>query len=391
MSSDEQVRAALRRPQRPAPDEAGAYERFLRRRTALRRRVQVTVAVGAVLLILGGVVAVRLLPLAAPAVVPPAGPPAAGAPRTFVGQIVRNGKPQTAIIDVNSGRIVRLVPGVERVLERRPARSLPIVLSPDLRTMYVWGGSTPPQCGTIKWTQVDLATGATHPAFGGLTGLGTFSLSADGRSMAFVRTMATSAADAFCPTELVVRDLATGRQRVWTIPAHDNVLGLQLSPDATQLVYTLSQESAGTPPIKVSRQSLHVLPLVGTTSVTQGRDLPPVGANPCTGATTARFLGGSERLLVLELQGCRNGSYSLQRAGNLLFEYNLRTGRVSSITPLDLPPSDVLNMDVDRSGKYVIFGTARNANTLHPGIVYVLRDGRLKRVPFSGDCWQADW
>jgi hypothetical protein len=390
MSSDEQVRAALRRPQRPAPDEAGAYERFLRRRTALRRRVQVTVAVGAVLLILGGVVAVRLLPLAAPAVVPPAGPPAAGAPRTFVGQIVRNGKPQTAIIDVNSGRIVRLVPGVERVLERRPARSLPIVLSPDLRTMYVWGGSTPPQCGTIKWTQVDLATGATRPAFGGLTGLTTFSLSADGRSMAFVRMTAPSSADAFCPRELVVRDLATGRQRVWTIPAHGDVIDPQLSPDATQLVYVLYQESTGTPPIKV-RQSLHVLPLIGTTSVTQGRDLLSVGANPCPGAMTARFLGGGERLLVLQAQGCRNGSFNPQHAGNLLFEYNLRTGQVSSITPLDLPPSDVLNMDVDRSGKHVIFGTARNADTLHPGIVYVLRDSHLKRVPFSGDCWQADW
>jgi hypothetical protein len=73
MSSDEQVRAALRRPQRPAPDEAGAYERFLRRRTSHRRRVQATVAVGAVLLILGGVVAVRLLPVGS--TVPPVAPP----------------------------------------------------------------------------------------------------------------------------------------------------------------------------------------------------------------------------------------------------------------------------------------------------------------------------
>jgi hypothetical protein len=73
MSSDEQVRAALRRPQRPAPDEAGAYERFLRRRAFRRRRVQVGVAISAVLLLLGGVVAVRLLPVGS--AVPPVAPP----------------------------------------------------------------------------------------------------------------------------------------------------------------------------------------------------------------------------------------------------------------------------------------------------------------------------
>jgi len=88
MSSDEQVRAALRRPQRPAPDEAGAYERFLRRHTSHRRRVQVTVAISAVLLILGGVVAVRLLPVGS--TVPPVAPPSTAPPVTLsLGQLER--------------------------------------------------------------------------------------------------------------------------------------------------------------------------------------------------------------------------------------------------------------------------------------------------------------
>jgi hypothetical protein len=88
MSSDEQVRAALRRPQFPAPDETGAYERFLRRRASHRRRVQVSLAVGAVLLILGGVVAVRLLPVGS--TVPPVAPPSTAPPVTLsLGQLER--------------------------------------------------------------------------------------------------------------------------------------------------------------------------------------------------------------------------------------------------------------------------------------------------------------
>jgi hypothetical protein len=78
MSSDEQVHAALRRPQRPAPDEAGAYERFLRRRTSHRHRVRVSVAISAVLLVACGVVAVRLLPVGS--TVPPVAPPSTISP-----------------------------------------------------------------------------------------------------------------------------------------------------------------------------------------------------------------------------------------------------------------------------------------------------------------------
>ncbi|HEX5882521.1 MAG TPA: hypothetical protein VF468_30010 [Actinomycetota bacterium] len=26
-----------------------------------------------------------------------------------------------------------------------------------------------------------------------------------------------------------------------------------------------------------------------------------------------------------------------------------------------------------------------------PATVYVVRDGRPEKVPFAGDCWQADW
>jgi dipeptidyl aminopeptidase/acylaminoacyl peptidase len=383
MSSDEQLRAALRRPQRPAPDEAGAYERFLRRRTALRRRVQVSVAVGTVLLIVGGVVAVRLLPNAAPAVVAPAGPPAADTPRTFVGQLVSGtGKSQLAIIDVRSGRIVHRVPG----WERWPAGTIPVAISPDLRSAYLMGRATSKlPCGSIPFQRVDLQSGATHPVFTRLAGLWYFTLSADGRSIAYVRMTDPNTTEPICPAELVVRDLATGRQRVWTIPHHGSILGMEFSPDGTRLLYSLELEG--------SRQRLHVLPLDGTTSVTQGRDLPQVGASPCPGAAMAQFMGSSDRLWIVQAQGCANGSRGPMIWMNpVLAEYDLGTGRVTSTTRLALPPTDALQMDVDRSGQNIIFVAASTTNALHPnGAVYALHDRHLRRLPFKGNIWRADW
>jgi hypothetical protein len=383
MSSDDQVRAALRRPQRPAPDEAGAYERFLRRRTSHRRRVQVSVAVGAVLLIVGGVVAVRLLPNAAPSVMAPTPPPAAAEPRTFIGQLVSDtGKSQLAIIDVRSGQIVHMVPG----WERWPAGTIPVAISPDLRSAYLMGRTTSKlSCGPIPFQQIDLQSGVTHPVFTRLTGLWYFTLSADGRSMAYVRMTDPTTTEPICPAELVVRDLATGRQRVWTIPQHADILGMEFSPDGTRLLYRLTLEGSG--------RTLHVLPLVGTTSVTQGRDLPQVGASPCPGVVMAQFMGTSDRLWIVQAQGCANRSRGPMTWTNpVLAEYDLRTGRVMAITPLALPPTNALQMDVDRSGQNIIFVEASETSTLRPnGAVYALHDRHLRRLPFKGNIWRADW
>jgi hypothetical protein len=59
-----------------------------------------------------------------------------------------------------------------------------------------------------------------------------------------------------CHTELVVRELASGRQWVWPIAAGGSVRGLQLSPDATRLVYLLDRGDGGD-------SRLHLLPLGG--------------------------------------------------------------------------------------------------------------------------------
>ncbi len=365
---------------------------------AVRRRGRRKVQGGVVMVLVGLLVAgggVQLLSGAGhrrsigpvPPVAPPAGrsagPPAAVAPNTFVGQVGDGPTRHTVIIDARTGRIVRQVPGSDRQSDL----AADAVVGPDLRTMYL-PTTSPGSTATCdpSWTQVDLATGARQPAFGGLTGVGQFSLSADGRSLAYVHTTPGGTTGIGipviprCRTELVVRELASGRQRVWTIPPGVSVHDLQLSPDSTQLVYVLrheSQESNGLPP------SLHVLPLTGTTSVTQGHDLPAVG--DCPPQMPPRFLGGGRRLLAIGGRGCDTGPLNY-----LLVDYDLGTGRVVSSVPLGLP-GEIFSIDVDRSGQHVIIAAAGKPNDQRPATVYVLRNGRPQRVPFSGDCWQADW
>jgi hypothetical protein len=346
-----------------------------------RRKVQGGVAVVLVGLLLAGV-GVRLGSEAihrrgggpAPVIAPSVGPPAAVAPRTFVGQVTSGGVRQTVVIEATTGRIIRQVPGSKRQTEQ----AVDAVVSPDLHSMYLdtTGPFPSPPCDG-GWIQLDLATGARHPAFGGLKGVGPFSLSADGRSLAFVHLTRARAGTSgpTCDTEVVVRALASGEQRVWTIPPGMSVEELQLSPDGTQLAYLLRREPNAFPP------SLHLLPLNGTTTVTQGRDLPALGDCPMS---NPRFAGGG-RLLAVGSRCSPNGPLEYQ-----LVDYDLATGQVVSSTPLALP-GEIFNLDVDRSGRHVIITGAGKPNNQQPATVWVLRDRHLQRVKFSGDCWQADW
>jgi hypothetical protein len=209
--------------------------------------------------------------------------------------------------------------------------------------------------------------------------VGEFSLSADGRTLAYLHTTAPAALDRArfdlnCQTELVVRELASGRQRVWTMPPGATVRGLQLSPDATRLVYLLERTPGGD-------ILLHLLPLAGTTSVADGDDLPAAGDCPMS---MWRFLD-DRRLLALGGQGCGAGRFD-----NLLVRFDLETRRVESAVALGMPV-EIFSLDVDRSGRHVVIAAAAKPEDQRPATVYVLHDGRPQRVPFRGDCWQADW
>jgi hypothetical protein len=153
-------------------------------------------------------------------------------------------------------------------------------------------------------------------------------------------------------------------------PPGGSVQGLQLSPDATRLVYLLVRTHGGD-------RVLHLLPLAGTTSVVDGHDLPAAGDCP---VSMWRFLD-DRRLLAL---GCVTEPFD-----NLLVRIDLDTRRVESADPLGLPV-EPFSLDVDRSGRHVLLAAGK-PNDQRPATVYLLRDDRPQRVPFDGDCWQADW
>ena len=358
----------------PEPTAIGAVRRRARRKLQGATALVLVALVGAV----GGV---RLTteaadrPSIAPVspVAPPSGPPAVVAPASFVGQVGDGTSRRTVIVDARTGRVLRQVPGTDRQTDH----VADAVVGPDLRSLYLpaAGPSAGASCDG-GWTQVDLATGARRPAFGGLTGVGEFSLSADGRTLAYLHTTGPATLDRAnfgmqCHTELVVRELASGRQRVWTIPPGGSVQGLQLSPDATRLVYLLARTPGG-------NRRLHLLPLAGTTSVVDGHDLPAAG--DCS-MSMWRFLD-DRRLLAL---GCVTEPFD-----NLLVRFDLETRRVLSTVPLGLPV-ELFSLDVDRSGRHVLLATAGKPNDQRPATVYLLRDDHPQRVPFAGNCWQADW
>ena len=378
---DEELRSrlqALAVAGRPVPDPAAMG--------AVRRRGRRKLEGAAALVLAGLLVMVGGVRLASEAghrpgvgpivpVAPPAGPPAAAAPATFVAQVGDGAARRTAIVDARTGRVVRQVPGSTR----RTELAVDAVVGPDLRSMYLpAGGPGPGSPCNQGWTRLDLATGARQPAFGGLTGVGEFSLSADGGTLAYLHTSGPTALDwaqfqMRCRTELAVRDLASGRQRVWAIPAGASVRGLQLSPDGTRLVYLLTRTSGGD-------ELLHLLPLAGTATVTDGDDLPAAG--DC-GPTMWRFLD-DRSLLAFTSHGC-GGGYD-----NLLVRYDLTTRQVASTIPLGLKV-EPFTMDVDRTGRHVLITVAGKPDDQHPATAYVVHGNRLQRVPFQGDCWQADW
>jgi hypothetical protein len=346
-------------------------------RARRRRKVRNGLLLPLVALLALGGGAVRLLPESSrdvaatapstgPLVIPPTSdrPVRGPEPAAFVAQIEHGpGDHRIAVVASSSGRILRWVPG--------QAASGVLVIRPDLGAMYLPDDqlrATNP-CGT-SWTRVDLESGARRPAFGGQGGVTFPALSADGRYLAFFHGSPTGGSRS-CRQELVVRDLATGRQRSWTVPDQGTytLADLQWSPDSTRLAYLMWWDSP-------SKGGLYVLALEGTSSVTQGRLLPPPGGDNCN-LTFPRFRPGTGRLLALQ-----------QACGNQLVDFDVRTGKALATTPIPLS-AQLADVAVDRSGQHVILAVADPDK--QPGWVYVVRGGRIERVPSIRDCYLLAW
>ena len=272
------------------------------------------------------------------------------------------------IIDASTGGIRRQVPGTDRQTDH----VADAVVGPDLRSLYLPGRR--PQRGLDLHAMAGPRSTwppGRRPAFGGLTGVGEFSLSADGQTLAYLHTSAPSAMDrrSSCATPSWSCELASGRQQVWTIPG-GSVQGLQLSPDATRLVYLLAQYPAGTACRICSRSPGP--PRSPTARPTGGRRLPDVDVAALD----------DRRLLAL---GCVAEPFD-----NLLVRFDLDTRRVLSTLPLGLPV-EPFSLDVDRSGRHVLLAAAGKPNDQRPATAYLLRDGRPQRCRSLATASKRDW
>jgi hypothetical protein len=348
---DEELRTRLQALAAAGRQEPQASTlRAIRRRSRRKVRNALVLTVIGVLVVAGGV---WLLPEQRQNAVVPVAP--GGAPATFLGQAQQDRIVRLAVIDTNTGQLRRWLPGAT-------ITGSIYAISPDLRKLYLYQRGKE-WCKT--WTEVDLTTGARGPAFAGRrVGLDP-TPSPDGRSVAFLGCRPGSG--------LAVLHVVSGRQQAWTIPERV-VLGdwpLQWSPDATRLGFLMRRSGQ-------AQQIFHVLPVAGTTSITQGHDLPLSHRPGCELVLPPHFRD-NRRVLVVEQ--CPNDSF--------LVDYDLRTGRKVARVALGLQ-AKVFDVVVDRSGQHVLL-LAGQQGVKQPPSIYVVRDGRAQPVPNRCDCWKVAW
>jgi hypothetical protein len=348
---DEQLRTRLQALAAAGQQEPQASTlRAVRRRGRRRVRNALVLTVAGVLALVGGV---RLLPEQRERTVVPVAP--GGAPATFIGLAQQNETARLAVIDAATGRIRRWLPGVKL--------SGTYALDPGLRRLYRYQWDKAPCART--WTEIDLTTGATRPAFGGRPAAPAPVPSPDGRWVAFT---------ACPPPGLAVLDVVGGKQRVLRTPKGVERLDwpLQWSPDSTRLGILLRRP--GRP-----RAVFQVVPAEGAGSITQGRALELPHRPGCEPQLPPRFRD-NQRVLVVEQ--CRTDTF--------LVDLDVRTGRQLARTALGLR-AGVSDVAVDRSGEHVLLLAVQRKVKQQPPSIYVVRDGRAARLPNDCGCWQVAW
>jgi dipeptidyl aminopeptidase/acylaminoacyl peptidase len=250
-----------------------------------------------------------------------------------------------------------------------PSQAL-VRFSNDLKTIYE--PTADAGCGHT-WTAVDVATDTTRPAFQDLGNPVDVVESPDGNKIAYVRPLGAPLIPGCKGQELVVRDTATGHQRLWTEPSNtsnddETITQLNWSPDSAHLAYNLN----------VGRNSTaRVLDINSGTTLTDGLQLR--SPDPACSIATPRFRPGTD--LIVAAENCEGHSAQL-------LDINATTGAVTNTVPIATGPIfGIVDLAVDASGTHVLY--VLDGTTNQPSEVYTLRNG--KPAPLLSDAYEVAW
>lgn len=291
----------------------------------------------------------------------PAVDPAAPEPPTFFAAFGAGGE-RVALTSSSDGEPQRFLTPPSQALVR---------FSPDGKTVY---SPTIVGCGRT-WTAYDVTTGASRPAYEDYKGAVDVAESPDGRKVAYVSD-AGAAMQTGCGKEhLVVKELATGRLRVWDVPADPTgqarIVQLEWSPDSTNLTFR------DVVPPGVGSSTVWVLNINRGTSITDGIALVP--PRPECRLEAPRFRPGTNHVVVA--QNCERSSASL-------LDFDATTG--AFVSELQVATGDVygiIDLSIDASGQHVLYVVSSLSSK--PSELFVLQDGQPHKL--ADDVYQVHW
>jgi len=234
-------------------------------------------------------------------------------------------------------------------------------------------------CGSA-WTAINVATGASHPAYTDLGFPNDVVESPDGKKIAYVGPLLRNIAKGCQSEELVVRDKASGQERRWSAPRTSRgqtvlqtITQLGWSPDSAHVTYALNSMTPTTGAVT----STWILDINHGTSLTDGLQL----RSPDAGCTIplARFRPGTN--LVVAAENC------VGRAAKVV-AFNARTGVIAQTTQVASGPIyGIVDLAFDASGQHLLY--ILDGTNAQPSEVYVVRNGTP--VPLLADAYQVSW
>ena len=317
-------------------------------------------------------------PLTFAAGVPETVDAAAPEPTSFLAAI-GGGSERVAVLSTATGR-------VERYVTPEPGSQTLAWVSADQRTVYRTEGCVGNPTASSRWTAYDVATGASRAVFEDLPAAAVAE-SPDGAKLAYLRGCGPGI-DA-----LVVRDVASGRERVWTGTGLSDpqggsamILGgstLTWSPDSTRVLV-----SARPATIQRSNPFVSVLWVVDInrgTSVSDGVPLIAPDPTTCT-VTTGVFRAGTNDVLGAMTCGLPVVPNTGANTVASVVAFDATTGTTGQVQQVASGEFTLMTgIAVDASGQHVLV----NILTPNGGQVLVLRGGNP--VQLASDTYGVWW